>query len=66
MNIAAAMLKLRKKLFPRKRRRLELKFVSYAEADRLIRDTNGAWSIAPEEDNNKTPGMVFIERLDNE
>ena len=45
-------------------RRLELQFLSYADADRLIRETNGAWTIAPEEDGNRIIGMVYLERLE--
>ena len=47
----------------RKRQRLELRYLSYAEADRLIRETQGAWTIAPEEDGNRVLGMVYLERL---
>lgn len=52
-------------LFTRKpkRTRLELRFLPYSEADKLIRATNGAWTIAPEEDKNKIIGMVYLERL---
>ncbi len=49
--------------FTRKRKRLELRCLSYAEADRLIRETQGAWTIAPEEDGNRCLGMVYLERL---
>jgi hypothetical protein len=40
------------RIFRRKprRKRLELRLVTYAEGDRLIRESNGAWSIAWEED----------------
>lgn len=51
-------------LFPRKRKRLEMRFLSYAEADKLIRDTNGAWTIAKEEDTNRYLDMVYLERLE--
>jgi hypothetical protein len=49
--------------FKRKPKRLELRYLSYAEADRLIRETQGAWTIAPEEDGNHVFGMVYLERL---
>jgi|SRR6266550_44382 len=43
-----------------KARRLELRFVSYGEADKLIRE---GWQLAiPEEDNNHVFGWVFVER----
>ena len=47
----------------RKRSRVEVRFLPYAEADRLIRETEGMWSIAPEEDLNRAFGMVYVERL---
>ena len=47
-----------------KLRRLELRFLPYVDADRLIRETRGAWTIAPEEDSNRNVGMVYIERLE--
>jgi hypothetical protein len=50
--------------FRRRRQRLELKFCTYAEADQLIRSTHGAWTIAPEEDQNRVFGMVYLERLE--
>lgn len=46
------------------RKRLELRFLSYADADKLIRETNGAWTIAKEEDNNRCIGWVYLERLE--
>lgn len=46
-----------------KRARLEIRFLTYAAADKLIRETNGAWTIAPEEDKNTLIGMVYLERL---
>ena len=48
----------------RQPKRLELRFLSYTEADRLIRETKGAWTIAPEEDGNRSVGMVYLERLE--
>ena len=49
---------------PPKRKRLELKFLSYADADKLIRETNGAWTIAKEEDGNRCIGWVYLELLE--
>lgn len=48
-------------------RRLELRFVTYAAADELIRNNfagpyEARWWIAKEEDRNPLLGMVFIER----
>lgn len=48
--------------------RLELIFVSWEDADALIRqnenftDTSQHWVIAKEEDDNKLIGFVFLER----
>lgn len=47
--------------------RLELRFISYGEADRLIRESanlpeDQRWEIAREEDHNRLIGKVFIER----
>lgn len=44
--------------------RLELRFLPYSEGDRLIRETNGAWTIAKEEDNNRVFGWVYVELLE--
>lgn len=54
-----------KSLFTRtpRKQRAELRCLSYADADKLIRETNGAWTIAPEEDKNRIIGIVYIERL---
>ncbi len=38
--------------------------LTYAEADALIKATNGAWTIAPEEDENRVLGLVCLERLE--
>ena len=48
-------------------RRIEFRFVTYLEGDRLIRENDGRperdqWQIAPEEDANRVLGMVFLER----
>jgi len=49
--------------FTRKPERLELRFLTYAAADKLIKETGGAWTIAPEEDRNRFFGMVYLELL---
>jgi len=49
--------------FRRKPERLELRFLTYAAADNLIRETGGAWTIAHEEDRNRCVGMVYLELL---
>lgn len=54
-----------KGLRPPSRKRLELRFLSYAEADKLIRETSGAWTIAKEEDNNRCIGWVYLERRED-
>lgn len=46
-------------------KRLEIRFLSYADADKLIRETNGAWTIAKEEDRNHVFGWVYLELLEN-
>jgi len=52
-------------LFGRRRlKRLELRFVSYAAADILIRESPGEWKIAKEEDANPRIGWVYLERLE--
>lgn len=48
---------------PPKRKRLELRFLPYAEADKLLRE-NSAWTLAKEEDTNRQIGMVYLERLE--
>lgn len=50
-----------------KYRRIEIKFVRYAEADTLIRQNvgkpeNEQWVLAREEDDNRLIGFVYIER----
>lgn len=50
---------------PPKRKRLEIRFMSYGEADKLIRE--GEWTVAwEEEDENKGIGGVWLERLEPE
>jgi hypothetical protein len=51
-------------LFPPRRKRLELRYLSYAEADRLLEETDDVWTIAPEEDTNRVIGYVYLERLE--
>jgi len=51
-------------LFRSKPKRLELRCLTYEAADQLIRETQGAWTIAPEEDSNKVPRMVWLELLE--
>lgn len=46
-------------------RRLEFRAVSYAEGDKLIRESVGkpeaeTWVLAPEEDNNRAFGLVVM------
>jgi hypothetical protein len=47
--------------FKKKSIRKELRFVSYEEADALIKK---GWTIAKEEDNNHKPFFVYIELLE--
>jgi hypothetical protein len=49
-----------------KRKRLELRCVTYLEAEKLFQESPGAWTIAKEEDNNQSYGWVFLERLSND
>ena len=49
------------KFCPKKRKRLELKVVTYAEAELLVRS---GWTIAPEEDTNRNYNMVYLERFE--
>jgi len=52
-------------LFRRRRqKRLELRFVSYADADILIRESPDEWKIAKEEDANPRLGWVYLERIE--
>ena len=53
-----------KRLLRPKPKRLELRYLSYTEADKLIRETSGAWTIAKEEDTNHVLGWVYLERLE--
>lgn len=47
-------------LAPRKPRRLELRLVTYSEAEALLRE---GWTIAREEDHNGKIGWVYLEKL---
>ena len=49
-----------------KPKRLELRLLSYSDANKLIRETNGAWTIVKEEDGNRIIGRVFLERLETQ
>lgn len=49
---------------PPKRKRLEVRFVTWDVADKMIRESNGGWTVAPEEDKNKVFGVVYLERLE--
>ncbi len=44
-------------------RRVDSCFVNYAEGDRLVLLDSG-WRIAPEEDRNHVPGMVWLEKVE--
>jgi hypothetical protein len=50
-----------KRFFPPRPKRLELRFVTYAEGDKLVRE---GWAIAKEEDRNRLIGWVYLERLE--
>jgi len=50
-----------KKLTPRKR--IELRYLTWAEADDLIK-ADPRWRIAQEEDDNATIGMVYLELME--
>lgn len=48
-------------------RRLELRIVTYAEGDKLLKESvgkpeNEKWRIAREEDTNRVIGLVYLER----
>ena len=51
-----------KSLCPPARKRLELRFLPYAEADKLLREPNSAWKITKGESNNRRAGWVYLER----
>lgn len=42
-------------------KRRQVAFIDYQLADKLLK-LNLGWRLAPEEDDNKIPGMVWIER----
>jgi hypothetical protein len=50
-----------KRWFRPKGKRVDLRFVNYTEGDKLVRE---GWTIAPEEDNNRQIGMVYLEKLE--
>jgi len=54
------------KLFKKHPKKRELKFLSWRDADYLMKQNVGVWTIAPEEDNNTVMGMVWIERLEHD
>ena len=47
--------------FPKLKTRKELKFVSYSDAEELIKNS---WTIAKEEDSNHQIGFVYLELLE--
>ena len=49
--------------FKPKRRRLELRFVTYRESEPLLK---AGWTIAPEDDYNLHIGKVWLELLERE
>ncbi len=51
-------------LFPRKRKRLDLRLVSYATAEELCARDHECWRVAKEEDTNKALGWVWVERIE--
>jgi hypothetical protein len=46
-----------------KKKRVELRFVTYSEGDRLIK-LNEGWKIAKEEDDNHKTGWVYLEKVE--
>jgi hypothetical protein len=46
---------------PKRGKRLEMRCVTYAEGDRLIKE---GWTLSPEEDGNRAFGMVYVELLE--
>lgn len=54
-----------RRLLGLERPRLELRFLSYAEADALLR-SGAPWRIAPEEDQNRDRTHVYLERYAEE
>jgi hypothetical protein len=49
-------------LFKPKGTRVDLRLLSYQDADRLLLTEDG-WQIAPEEDTNRRIGYVWLERI---
>lgn len=52
-----------RKIFLPKNIRVELRFVTWEEAEVLLRDPKGGWTIAKEEDGNEVLGMVYLEKV---
>lgn len=48
--------------FKGKGRKRELVCVDYAEGDKMLRNPEGGWHLAPEEDKNRALGTVYLER----
>ena len=48
-----------------KNKRLELKFITYETAEKLLARPHENWQLAKEEDANRIYGMVWLERLEN-
>lgn len=46
-------------------KRIDLRFVDYGEADKIIKSNPDSWRIAREEDHNRILGMVWIERIED-
>lgn len=47
-----------------KRKRLELRLLSYDDADKLLREPGSEWEVAVDENHNGMIGMVYLERLE--
>lgn len=60
------MLRWLKNLLMSKNKRLELIFITYENAEKLLASPDEKWQIAKEEDANRFYGMVWLERLENE
>ena len=57
--------RLAKRIFTIKPKRLELRCMTWAEADKLLMDCTLGWKLAiPEEDNNRAFGVVWLERVE--
>ncbi len=50
---------------PPKPKHFELRFMTWAEADKLLREKTPGWQLAiPEEHRNRVIGMVYLERVE--